>query len=283
MSAPPARPELPPAARCARCGEPAAAATCARCGARPVVGASGGAPRARRPLFLAGLAGVPRGLSFVGRHPRLWVWILLPLAVSAALFGGIALGGWHLSRAWVPDLSQQHWGWFEGLRTLVAPTLAVLFGALSVFVALIVTLLLAGVVNAPFHDLLAERVESLVLARADPGRPWSAFLGDAWAALAGALRLALWQAVVLGLLFLLSFTVIGAPLFALAGFYYAGFALCDVTLARKRYDARARAAWARRHGALLLGLGAPVQLFPPLQPFGIVGATLLYLESPDKG
>ena len=35
-------------------------------------------------------------------------------------------------------------------------------------------------------------------------------------------------------------------------------------------------------GALmLLGLGLPVTLFPPLQPFGVAGATLLCLGVPD--
>jgi uncharacterized protein involved in cysteine biosynthesis len=142
--------------------------------------------------------------------------------------------------------------------------------------------MVAGIVNAPFYDLLSEAVENLALGRKDPGRPWSAFLADSWFALAAALSLVWRQALVLAALWLLSFTAVGAPLFVAAGFYYTGFALIDVTLARKRYPARERRAWARRHGLALLGLGLPVAIIPPLQPFGIVGATLLYLASRDK-
>ena len=99
------------------------------------------------------------------------------------------------------------------------------------------------------------------------------------ASLRAALSLAILQAAVLGLLFLLSFTAVGAPLFVLAGFFFSGFALADITLARHRLDAPARRRWAGRHVDLLLGLGLPVSLLPPLAPFAVVGATLLCLRA----
>jgi uncharacterized membrane protein len=91
------------------------------------------------------------------------------------------------------------------------------------------------------------------------------------------------QVVIMAVLFLFSFTAIGAPLFMLAGFFFTGLALQDITLARKRYPATERAAWGRRHVANLIGTGLLVNLLPPLAPFGVVGATLTYLDDPNKG
>ncbi|HTE04877.1 MAG TPA: EI24 domain-containing protein [Planctomycetota bacterium] len=229
----------------------------------------------RTPGFLAGLRGVLDGIRFVAAHPRLWTWIALPVATNAAIFLGLAALGWQAAHALQADLATASWGWFDALRAFLAPVIGVALLLVSVLAAFLATLLLSGVVNAPFHDILSERVQRLVEGRAEDGRPWSALLPDAWAALRAALSLALLQAALLAPLFLLSFTAVGAPLFAAAGFLFTGFGLADVTLARWRLDAPARRRWARRRAGLLTGLGAPVSLLPPLAPFGVVGATLL--------
>lgn len=223
-----------------------------------------------------------RGAAFVGNHPRLWTWIIIPALINAATCGALILLGYQLIEPWLPDLAAQDWGWLDGARVVLLPLLQALVWIVAVASALLVTLIVSGVVNAPFYDLLSEKVENVALGVPDPGRPWSKILSDSLFALRAALAIALRQMVMMALLFVLSFTAIGAPLFVLAGFYYTGFALMDVTLARKRYDATARVRWCRRHWALSMGLGLPVNFIPPLQPFGIVGATLLYLDSPNK-
>jgi uncharacterized protein involved in cysteine biosynthesis len=262
---------------------PVADAACARCGADRHAPTAGRDSHPVNPLqFLAGIEGALRGAVFLGEHPRLWAWIVTPLLVNVLLFSGFIVLALQGGQALLPDLSTGDWGWFDWLRTALGPTLQVLLTVVAVLASLLVTLMAAGLVNAPFYDLLSEQVENLALGRKDPGRPWSAFLADSWFALVAAHRLVLRQLLVLVPLWLLSFTAIGAPLFVAAGFYYTGFALIDVTLARKRYPARERRAWARRHGLALLGLGLPVAIIPPLQPFGIVGATLLFLASRDK-
>ncbi len=272
-------------ARCWRCGELPAAGRppqpCARCGA-----VTTGPPRAARPGtaadFVRGLDGWLRGAAFVSDHPRLWTWILVPLLVNAVICSALILLGWELLAPLAPDFAGQDWGWFDGVRVVLAPALRVLVLALTVLASLAVTLMAAGVVNAPFYDVLSEKVESAVLRRDPPPRGLPALLPDALAALLAALLLALREAAFLSLFFLLSFTLVGALLFAVAGFWFAGFALADVTLARKRYRIRERMAWARRHRGLVLGLGLPVAVIPPLQPFGIVGATLAFLVDEDK-
>jgi hypothetical protein len=97
-----------------------------------------------------------------------------------------------------------------------------------------------------------------------------------------AASVAMRQAVVMLVLFPLSFTAIGAPLFMIAGFYYAGLAQVDITLSRKLYPGSRRTRWGRRHWGLVLGAGIPLSMLPLLAPFGIVGTTLAFLEEPDK-
>jgi len=222
-----------------------------------------------------------RGAAFVGNNPILWTWIIIPLLVNAATCGALILLGYQLAEPWLPDFAEP-WAWFDGVRLVLLPVLRALVWIVAIVAALVVTLIVSGIINAPFYDLLSEKVENVALGVPDPGRPWSRIFSDSIFALRAALSIALRQTIVLALLFVFSFTAIGAPFFVLAGFYYTGFALLDVTLARKRYGASARVAWCRRHWTLSIGLGLPVNLIPPLQPFGIVGATLLYLESPEK-
>ncbi len=84
-------------------------------------------------------------------------------------------------------------------------------------------------------------------------------------------------------LFLLSFTGIGAPVFAAAGAAFAGLATADFVLGRKRHGGRDRLRWALRRWPFVLGLGAAVSVLPPLWPFAVVGATLAYLGLEEKG
>lgn len=232
--------------------------------------------------FVDGLAGVPRGLRFVGIHPRLWTWIALPMLVNLILFALLIATGWTLAEPLLPDFAGD-WGFFDWLRVALGPVLHVLLALVAAAAALLISLMLAGVVNAPFYDLLSEKVEALALGRPLPERPWSKLLPDLLFAVGAALALLWRQVLVLAVLYLLSFTAVGAPFFLAATFYYAGFALVDVTLARQRHPAATRRAFARRHVLLLLGLGLPVVLFPPLQPFGIAGATLLQMRLAPGG
>lgn len=274
--------------RCPRCAAPLAAPlvgaeTCPRCEA-----GAGWEPEARRrPGPFAGFSAVFEGMSFVRAHPGLLTWIALPLLLNAALFGFLVwwIGG--SLGSFAPDFQSEWPAWIDwlraGLDSLGVTTLLRWLGAaVGVLAAFLLTLLLAGIVNAPFYDVLSERVESAYFGRKDPGRGLLALPADTLRSLGAALSLALRQLVVLGVLFLLSFVVVGAPLFAAAGFYFTGLALLDVTLSRKLYPGRTRARWARRHLLGLMAMGLPVSFVPPLAPFGIVGATLFFLRDPDK-
>lgn len=273
------------AQRCPCCGsaQRELSAGCPRCGAP-----AGWQPETtRRPLALKGFSATLLGMQFVGRHPGLWTWIVVPLVVNVLLFVGLT---WWLIASfgsWAPDLSATWPGWIDWLRVGldalgVTTLLNLLLGTVCILASLLATLLLSGVINSPFYDVLSDRTECLFFGQKDPGRGWTALPRDTLRSLTAALSLAARQLAVLTLLFIASFFVVGAPFFMAAGFYFTGLGLIDVTLSRKLYRGRVRARWARRHLPAVLALGVPVSLLPPLAPFGIVGATLLFLQDPDK-
>jgi len=229
-----------------------------------------------------GAAAPFRGLAFLNTHKRLWSWIMAPLVLNTVIFVG---GAWFLIGNlgdWLPDMSQPWPDWIDWIRGSASWLLTAVMWIVGVLASFLVTLLISGVVNAPFYDFLTEKVEAAHFGVSDPGRPWSALVGDILRSLRASLSLLLRWGLVMVLLFALSFTAVGAPLFALAGFYYLGLAQVDLTMARKLYPGGLRAAWARRHFPLIVGLGIPVSFVPLLAPFAIVGATLAFLEEPDK-
>jgi uncharacterized protein involved in cysteine biosynthesis len=268
--------------RCWRCGHlpegSEVSIPCPRCGS----GAPPGRVR-RGPGLFGGLAGVWRGLRFLNDNPRLWGWILAPLILNTAVCVAIAL--WSLGKVdqFVPDMTTPWWEWIDWLRTSLAWLLPNLMGTVAILACLILSLLVSGIVNAPFYDVLSERTEAMRLGRPDVSRPWSKFVSDQGRAILAAIILMARQVVVMSILFLLSFTAIGAPSFKAAGFFLTGLGLVDVPLARKRYAAGERISWGRGHIPHLIGLGLFVNLLPPLAPLGIVGATLAYLDQPRKG
>ncbi|MDG2150394.1 MAG: EI24 domain-containing protein [Planctomycetota bacterium] len=268
--------------RCNGCGSPTAweenSGLCPRCS---TPAGKGPAPPLT-PGLIRGAAAPFRGLRFLGKHPRLWAWVVIPLLLNTLLFAFAMV--WTIKNLgeFMPDFEQEWPALFDWARVTLGWLLQVLLYIVGVLAAFLATLLLASVVNSPFYDLLSEKVEATKLGREDPGRPWSALPMDSLLSLKAALSIALRQALVMLVLFPLSFTAFGAPLFALAGFYYAGLAQIDVTLARKLYPGSRRTRWSRRHWGLVLGAGLPLSLLPLLAPFGIVGTTLAFLEEPDK-
>ncbi len=269
--------------RCWRCGNLPAAGEpplpCPRCDTR-------GSPRKRGPGFVGGLLAVFRGFGFLGKHPALWKWLVLPLVLNAAIFGVISWWSWGHAAQFVPDMTQPwegFWSWMDWLRASLQWLLPNLMLVVVVLASLVTTLLVSGVVNAPFYDLLSEKTEVMALNKPELERSWAKFVPDIFSSTLAALIIVVRQVIVMGVLFLLSFTAIGAPLFIVAGFFFTGYALADVPMARKRYAASERITWGRSHWLHLVGVGLPINLVPVLAPFGIVGATLAYLEQPDKG
>lgn len=271
-----------PTRRCWRCGclpvDGSHPIPCPRCGNQAA------APPLpdKLPGFGAGVRAPIRGFLFVSRNPILWTWIIVPLLINVVIAAVFVTLGISYLDVIAPDIDGPWWAWIDWLRVGINAVVPWLVGVVVVLASLLATLLLSGLVNAPFYDLLSEKTENVYFDLDDPGRPWSKFVPDMIRSLQAAVSLLLRQLVVLSFLFLLSFTAIGAPLFVAAGMYYTGLGLFDITLGRKLYGGGQRAEWGRVHWDLVLGCGLIVNFVPVLAPIGIVGTTLTYLDHPDK-
>lgn len=271
-----------PTRRCWRCGflppDESHPIPCPRCGNEA---AAPPLPE-HLPGFTVGVRAPIRGFLFVSNNPKLWSWILIPLLINLVIMSALVTLGISYLDDISPQIEGPWWSWVDWARTAINAVVPYLVGVLVVLASLLATLLLSGLINAPFYDLLSEKTENVYFGLDDPGRPWSAFVPDLIRSTTAAVTLLVRQVVVLSFLFLLSFTAIGAPLFVAAGAFYTGLALMDITLGRKLYSGGQRAEWGRVHWDLVLGCGVLINLVPVLAPIGIVGATLTYLDHPDK-
>lgn len=267
--------------RCPVCASPAPGGSCTRCDgriARPDL-LEPLQPRSGLGELATGVHLALRGARLTLRTPRLAVLVVLPLVLSALIFAGLVALVWEHRDAVRPDLVQA-WPWgLDWLRRVVAGAAEVLGLLLGFGLALIATVVVSQVVNAPFLEWLSQAVESLVLGRPDrtplsAAQLWHTTVKPMFQAIA----LAAIQAT-LGLVFLvLSLATVTAPLSALGGLWLVALTLCDVTIARKGLPVRERFRRVR-HGLLLwAGLALPFFLAPFLLPLGVAGATLATLR-----
>ena len=115
-----------------------------------------------------------RGIAFLGRHRTLWKWAILPTVINMvvftlafALFVFFYQDLYGLATGFLPQTPPRTWYawfWVAPLRFLGwGIGLLLLLTALGVLYVLF--LLLGTTIAAPFLDILAQRVESLVYGR----------------------------------------------------------------------------------------------------------------------
>jgi uncharacterized protein involved in cysteine biosynthesis len=268
--------------RCPICASPRKGRACTRCAGRiarrdllePLQ------PRPGLGELATGVHLALRGARLTLRTPRLLALVLLPLVLSALIFSGLAVLVWEHRDVVRPDFVQT-WPWgLDWLRRVVAGAAEILGLLLGFGLALVATVVVAQVVNAPFLEWLSQAVESLVLGQPDRT---PASLRQLWQTtvkpIFQALGLAAIQAL-LGLLFLLlSLAAVTAPLSALGGLWLVALTLCDVTIARKGLPVRERFRRVRRGFLLWGGLALPFFFAPFLLPLGVAGATLATLRA----
>lgn len=254
---------------------------------------------------MLGWQAVGRGIHFLIRHPRLWGWALLPLAIQLVVFSVLitllvehfdTLFGWltHYFSA-TPAASDATWwqvaiGWLAQLASGVARLLAWVLATLILFFC---SYLVGAIIAGPFNDLLSERTEALA-GGTMPDLPactwWQTGLRSVRAEIVKALFFLL---APLALLLLHLIPVIGnllyIPIVGLFEMWATGFACVDYPMARRNWSARQRLAFARSHAASLASFGVIFWIPGALilcAPALVVGGTLLYmaLESPrDEG
>ncbi|MBM4242333.1 MAG: hypothetical protein FJ148_00735 [Deltaproteobacteria bacterium] len=273
-------------ARCGICASPIHEASCTRCSGRIA------RPELLEPLppdsgvaeFTTGVRLALRGARLTLRTPRLLVLVALPLAISVLIFAGLGWLVWEYRDVARPEFAQTWpWGldWLRRAVTVAAEALGVLLGF---GLALVTTVVVAQVVNAPFLEWLSQAVESVVLGQPDrtplsARQLWQTTVKPVFQA-AG---LAVIQAA-LGLFFLLlSLAAVTAPLSALGGLWLLALTLCDVTIARKGLPVRERFRRVRQGFSLWAGLALPFFVAPFLLPLGVAGATLATLREQTRG
>ncbi|GAA1561123.1 EI24 domain-containing protein [Actinomadura kijaniata] len=229
-----------------------------------------------------------RGLGWVARHPRQWLFGLIPavivLAVYAVVLGLLAFN-LDTVAAWVTPFAD---GWSEGLRTAtrVVAGLAV-FGA-SAFVAVLTFTALTLLVGDPFYESIAVRVEdSQGGAPPEPDEPLLTQIARAVkdAALLGVIAVAFALVFfVCGFIPVIGQTVVPVLAACVSGYFLAG-ELASVALERRGVHRRERLGLMKRQRPLVVGFGVAtfVVFLIPLgavlaMPGAVAGATLLARE-----
>lgn len=246
------------------------------------------------PGFFRGLSMPLRGIGFVFRNPSLArIWIVPVLIVVALLIGGCITSGQVaavLADRFAPtaaadaDMGHQITGAIgHGLARGV-------FVLIGVALSLLLSIILAPVVAAPFNDMLGEEVERIELGRDPPPFSWARLGRDLGRTVRLELaKLALYALVVLplwGVGFLVpplgfAASVLG---FVLTAAYFA-LDYVDGPLTRRSVGVKRRFRMLVRHPAPMLGfgLGVWVLLFVPLlnlffMPAAVAGGTRLCSE-----
>jgi uncharacterized protein involved in cysteine biosynthesis len=268
-------------ARCPVCASLLHTTTCTRCAGRiarpdllvPLP------PRAGFGELATGFELALRGARLTLTTPRLLALVILPLALTVLIFAGLASLVWEYRDVVRPEFVQA-WPWgLDWLRRVIAGAAEAVGVLLGFGLALIATVVVAQVVNAPFLEWLSQAVESVVLGQPDRSplsvrQLWQTTVKPIFQAIG----LAAIQAM-LGLTFLvLSMAAVTAPLSVVGGVWLVALTLCDVTIARKGLPIRERFRRVRRGFFVWAGLALPFFFAPFLLPLGVAGATLATLR-----
>ncbi len=273
--------------------------------AGPVAGK--GEPAARSVALpkgvLAGVGLLFEGLRVLLRERSLWGLASVPVSFSVLAILGVSLSVYEyaaplhdLVTVWMPSLevgAWYTWLWLGPLKLVFGLLGVLLFGVLA-GLAMLVGLLLANMLSAPFLDALSQRTERIesgdLVASGEGG--WGAIFSDARRTMANEIQrllffVGVWLAIALaGALIpggqvvapflLLAFAAVFLPL------DYAGY-----SLDRRQVSFAKRRLWVRNNLPTMLGFGGSAlctTLIPGLNllllPTLVVGGTLLALRCP---
>jgi CysZ protein len=222
-----------------------------------------------------------RGASMLLRSKRLLALAALPfllcVLVYAAAFGGFLfivddVAGWVVEPGpWWRTLL--HWGLMIGMSVGLVVASVLTYTAVAMVVA------------GPLYELLSAASERQLLGGVEEeSSSLRAVAGDvAHAALFGIF-------LIVGGLFAFLFGLIIPPATTILATCGSAWLLAlehmDYPMGRRRLRMRQKLGWARRHAWEMLGLGLPVLLAmmipflgPFLLPFGVVGGTILFVET----
>ncbi|MCO5997669.1 EI24 domain-containing protein [Actinoallomurus rhizosphaericola] len=241
-----------------------------------------------------------RGMAWVARRPRQWLFGLIPalivLAVYVVALVFLANYDWDLAKAMSPFADH----WSKGARDATRGLIAVLLFGAAVMIAIVTFTAVTLIVGDPFYESLSGRVEE-----SEGGLPPEVrvpLLRQLTRAIADGLVVGAVTTLfavlffVLGLLPAVGQTVVPVIAAFVSG-YFLTFELTSIALERRGVRRRERFALLRRHRGLSLGFGVSVfvTFLIPLgsvlaMPGAVAGGTLLARERlvgpgipPDQG
>lgn len=227
------------------------------------------------------------GLRYLSRRQDLWGWVAIPGLVNMVLFVAGVTASWLAA----PQLLGLVWTRPEaGLALVLWVVIAWMLRLALAAVVGMGVYLAAGVLSAPFNEVISERVEQAELG--DAGEPWGyrVFLRDTLVSVVHSLgSLLAYAGIMVPLLLVNLLPALGSAIYLVASWSVTAFFLAremlDGVTSRRRLSLWAKLAFVRQHLALMLGFGVAmnVLLWIPLvnflcMPVGVVGGTLLYIE-----
>lgn len=117
----------------------------------------GGPVRRQAGGFFDGVGCYLRGIGWMARHPRWWLFGLIPALIAFAVFAGLlvllAVNAADVA-AWMTPFADD-WGWRDLFRTLVGILLVIVGAVLSIVLFTAVSL----AIGEPFYEKISEQVE----------------------------------------------------------------------------------------------------------------------------
>jgi CysZ protein len=240
-----------------------------------------------RDLF-AGVGYLARGLGWVARHPRQWLFGLIPALIVAVVYfaGLVGLGVYAEDVAgWATPFADD---WSHGLRQAVRVIAGLAIFGSAAFLAMVTFTAITLVVGEPFYESLAERAENDH--GGAPRGPDVSLFKQIVRGVGDGLVLAFIAALFAVLFFALSFlpvigqTVVPVMAACVTGYFLTG-ELTALALERRGLRRRDRFRLLKQHRPLAVGFGAAtvVLFLIPLgaviaMPGAVVGGTLLARE-----
>ncbi len=232
------------------------------------------------------------GIRYLAGRQDLWGWVAIPAAINLVM---LVIG---IASSWLAAPRLLELAWTRPAEGLALVGWVVLAWILRLAMAAIVGMgvyLVAGVLSAPFNEVISERVEQAELG--DAGEPWglAVFLRDTGISIVHSLlSIALYGLIMAPLLVVNLVPGLGSAFYLVASWSVTALFLSremlDGVTSRRRMNLPAKFRLVRGNLALCLGFGVATNLllWIPLlnfvcMPMSVVGATLMYCELEKAG
>jgi CysZ protein len=256
--------------------------------------------------FFRGIGYFPKGLYFLLRHRKLWIFAIIPTIINIFVLAAAFYGAWQCEGYLTDGLAEKIIPWKEGPffwdQVLWGLSKLLIFLA-EVLSFLLIPLLVAFLFSLfgkflfmPFMELLSEKSEKIYLGKViEEGFSLGRFSSDLMVSMFNGALVTICQIATTIILFPLHLVpIVGSLLWLLIpGCFFSSMDYTDMNFVRRRYDISSRLqVWFSRKWrflgfgfAFFFFLGTPILNILTgtfVIPVACVGGTLLFLELDAK-